>query len=70
MITGTDFIVTLPRRIQPLLANEAIFKHCEAPYGLPGFTLDMHWSQSADQDSAITWLREQVAQACIEQEKA
>jgi DNA-binding transcriptional LysR family regulator len=69
LITGTDFIVTLPRRIQPLLASEAIFNHCEAPSGLPGFTLDMHWSQSADQDSANTWLREQVAQACIEQEK-
>jgi DNA-binding transcriptional LysR family regulator len=66
LITGTDFIVTLPRRIQPLLASEAIFKHCEAPNGLPGFSLDMHWSQRVDQDSANSWLREQVAQACIE----
>jgi DNA-binding transcriptional LysR family regulator len=70
LITGTDFIVTLPRRIQSLLASEAIFKHCEAPAGLPGFTLDMQWSQSADQNSANTWLRKQVTQACIEQEKA
>lgn len=70
MITGTDFILTLPRRIQRLLANEAVFKHCEAPNGLPGFTLDMQWSQSLDQDSANIWLREQVIQACAEQQAA
>lgn len=70
MITGTDFIVTLPRRIQHLLASEAIFNHCEAPTGLPGFTLDMQWSQGADQDSANIWLREQVVKACTEQATA
>lgn len=66
MITGTDFILTLPRRIQQMLTNEAIFNHCEAPNGLPGFTLDMQWSQHVDQDSANTWLREQVFKACTE----
>lgn len=70
MITGTDFIVTLPRRILHLLASDAIFNHCEAPNGLPGFTLDMLWSQSADQDSANSWLREQVVKACAEQASA
>lgn len=66
MITGTDFILTLPRRIQALLANEVVFNHCEAPSGLPGFTLDMQWSQDSDQDSAQTWFREQVVKACAE----
>ncbi|KAF2393360.1 LysR family transcriptional regulator [Pseudomonas frederiksbergensis] len=70
MITGTDFILTLPRRIQRLLANEAVFNHCEAPNGLPGFTLDMQWSQAVDQDSANTWLREQVLEVCAEQQAA
>ncbi len=69
-ITGTDLILTLPRRIQQLLANDAIFNHCEPPNGLPGFTLDMQWSQSADQDSANTWLREQVIEVCAEQAMA
>jgi DNA-binding transcriptional LysR family regulator len=68
MITGTEFMVTLPRRIQRWLAGEATFDHCEAPLGLPGFTLDMRWHQSIDQDSANTWLREQIVQACAEQE--
>ncbi|WLH02643.1 LysR family transcriptional regulator [Pseudomonas beijingensis] len=64
MITGTDFILTLPRRIQKLLANEAIFNHHEAPKGLPGFTLNMQWSPALDQDSANAWLREQIIKAC------
>jgi len=68
MITGTDFILTLPRRIQKLLASEATFSHHEAPQGLPGFTLDMRWSQAADQDSANTWLREQIIKACAGQQ--
>ncbi|WLI15648.1 MULTISPECIES: LysR family transcriptional regulator [Pseudomonas] len=70
MITGTDLILTLPRRIQRLLANDAVFSHCEAPNGLPGFTLDMQWSEACDQDSANTWLREQVVKACVKQEMA
>lgn len=66
IITGTDYILTLPRRIQQLLASEAIFNYCEAPSGLPGFTLEMQWSQSADQHSANIWLREQVIKVCTE----
>jgi DNA-binding transcriptional LysR family regulator len=65
MIAGTDFILTLPRRIQQLLANDAGLHHYDAPEGLPGFTLDMQWSLAADQDSANTWLREQVIEACL-----
>jgi DNA-binding transcriptional LysR family regulator len=70
MITGTDLILTLPRRIQRLLADEAAFNHREAPEGLPGFTLDMQWSQRVDQDSANAWLREQVIRACTDPQGA
>lgn len=66
LISGTDFMVTLPRRIQQLLASETDFNHCEAPDGLPGFSLDVQWSQHLDQDSANAWLREQVRSACAE----
>jgi DNA-binding transcriptional LysR family regulator len=70
LITGTDYALTLPRRIQRLLASADNFNHCEVPEGLPGFTLDMQWNQGVDQDSANTWLRAQVIQACGEQETA
>lgn len=70
MITGTDFLLTLPRRIQQLLASAATFQHCPVPAGLPGFTLDMQWSLAADQDSANAWLREQIVKACPGQDLA
>jgi DNA-binding transcriptional LysR family regulator len=70
LITGTDYALTLPRRIQRLLASADSFDHREAPEGLPGFTLDMQWHESVDRDSANTWLRAQVIQACVEQEIA
>lgn len=69
MLAGTDITLTLPRRIQRLLASETDFDHCEAPEGLPGFTLEMQWNQRLDQDSASLWLREQVIRACIDLEK-
>ncbi|MCS3419619.1 DNA-binding transcriptional LysR family regulator [Pseudomonas sp. BIGb0450] len=67
MITGTDFIVTLPRRVQKLLADQTLFGHCDAPNGLPGFTLDMQWNEHSEQDSANTWFREQVVKVCADQ---
>jgi DNA-binding transcriptional LysR family regulator len=70
LITGTDYALTLPRRIQRLLASADTFNYREVPEGLPGFTLDMQWNQGVDQDCANTWLREQVIQACVEQETA
>jgi DNA-binding transcriptional LysR family regulator len=70
LITGTDYALTLPRRIQRLLASADTFDHREAPEGLPGFTLDMQWHASVDRDSANTWLRTQVIRACAEQESA
>jgi hypothetical protein len=44
-----------------------VFGHCEAPNGLPGFTLDMQWNETSEQDSANTWFREQVVKVCAEQ---
>jgi DNA-binding transcriptional LysR family regulator len=67
MLPGTDLILTLPRRIQTLLGNEPWLAVCELPVDLPGFTLDMVWSEHADSDDANGWFREQVIKVCAEQ---
>lgn len=67
MLPGTDLILTLPRRIQTLLGNEPWLAVCEMPADLPGFTLDMLWSEHADGDDANSWFREQVVKVCAEQ---
>lgn len=70
LIIGTDFILAMPRHIARLLATDPMFRYCEAPSGLPGFTLDMQWSQASDMDSANAWLREQILKACAEPDLA
>ncbi|KIH84196.1 LysR family transcriptional regulator [Pseudomonas batumici] len=64
MINGTDLVLTLPRRIQRLIGDETRFVSCKAPAGLPSFTIDMLWDRNAGQNSANTWLREQIAKVC------
>lgn len=66
MIPGTDFVLTLPRRIQMLISNEARFSHCKPPTGLPNFTLDMFWHEKPGQDSANNWFREQIVSVCAQ----
>jgi DNA-binding transcriptional LysR family regulator len=67
MITGTDFIITLPRRVQKLLAPAALFGCCEAPNGLPGFTLDMQWNETSRSGQRQYLVREQVVKVCADQ---
>lgn len=66
MISATDFILTLPRRIQALICDESRFSHRRPPAGLPNFTLDMLWSEKPNQDSANIWFREQIVKVCAE----
>lgn len=66
MVTGTDFVLTLPRRIQALTCDEARFSHRKPPAGLPNFTLDMMWSEKPGQDNANVWFREQIVKVCAE----
>ena len=66
MIAGSDVVVTLPRRVAQLIVNDDIHFSTDAPTGLPTFTLDMVWSESADQGPSNSWIREQVVKACME----
>lgn len=67
LVRGTHYFLTLPRRIQGLLGNEPWLAVRELPADLPGFSLDMVWSERADQDEANGWLREQIVLVCADQ---
>ena len=64
MISGTDLVLMLPRRLQRRICDETKFAFCKPPSGLPSFTIDMLWDRKAEQNSANTWLREQIAKVC------
>ncbi|MEA9979791.1 MULTISPECIES: LysR family transcriptional regulator [unclassified Pseudomonas] len=64
MVHGTDFILTLPRRIQALLWNDQKLAFYDMPKGFKRFTLEMLWSELADRDDASLWFRNQIITAC------
>ncbi|KQQ57231.1 LysR family transcriptional regulator [Pseudomonas sp. Leaf127] len=64
LLEGSDCVLALPRRIEALLGNEPWLGVCELPSQLPGFTLDMIWSEQAERLEANGWLREQVVKVC------
>ncbi|MBH9385396.1 LysR family transcriptional regulator [Pseudomonas aeruginosa] len=65
LLSGSDFVLMLPRRIHALL-DDGRHRACLAPSGLPPFALHLSWSRAADQDPANLWLREQVLIVCAE----
>ena len=65
LLSGSDFVLMLPRRIHALL-DDVRHHACLAPPGLPPFALHLSWSRAADQDPANLWLREQVLIVCAE----
>ncbi|HBO9320591.1 TPA: MFS transporter [Pseudomonas aeruginosa] len=65
LLSGSDFVLMLPRRIHALL-DDGRHHACLAPPGLPPFALHLSWSRAADQDPANLWLREQVLIVCAE----
>ena len=67
LVPDTHYFLTLPRRVQALLGNEPWLAVREMPADLPGFCLDMVWSERADQDEANGWLREQIVRVCADQ---
>jgi DNA-binding transcriptional LysR family regulator len=67
LVRDTRYFLTLPRRIQALLGNQPWLAVHELPQDLPGFSLDMVWSERADQDEANGWLREQIVRVCADQ---
>ena len=59
LIKGTDYVLTLPRRVWEKLAS-ACYVASSPPAGFPRFTLDMVWTESANRDPGNCWLRHQI----------
>lgn len=59
LIKGTDYVLTLPRRVWENLAS-ACYVASAPPVGFPRFTLDMVWTESANRDPGNCWLRHRI----------
>ncbi len=67
LVEGTDRFLTLPRRILAVLGTPPWLAVRELPNDLPTFSLEMVWSERANQDQANGWLREQILGVCADQ---
>jgi DNA-binding transcriptional LysR family regulator len=59
-IAGTDYLVTVPRRLAKIVAPLQAVRAIEAPVELPKFNYMMAWHPRLTAEPAQRWLREQV----------
>jgi DNA-binding transcriptional LysR family regulator len=59
-ISGTDYLVTVPRRLAKIIAPMQAVRAIEAPVELPRFNYMMAWHPRLTAEPAQQWLREQV----------
>jgi len=58
IVSHTDLAVLLPLRIARKFALSGQFRVAYPRWGFPDFSVGLHWSQRAHNDSANRWLRE------------
>jgi DNA-binding transcriptional LysR family regulator len=59
-ISGTDYLVTVPRRLAKMLRQWKNLRIIEAPAELPKFKYMMAWHPRLSNEPAQKWLREQI----------
>ena len=59
-VSGTDYLVTVPRRLAKIVAPLQKVRAIEAPVELPKFNYMMAWHPRLTNEPAQQWLREQV----------
>ncbi|WP_076589063.1 LysR family transcriptional regulator [Vibrio ostreicida] len=65
MLTGSEMMMMLPEKVFKKVSPQHNTLHArQAPEGLPGFELEMLWSQSCASNPANIWLREQIMDVC------
>jgi DNA-binding transcriptional LysR family regulator len=61
IVSATDLIATLPRRIGQTLARMAGLRLLACPVDVPRFAIKQHWHERCHQDAGHRWLRGVVA---------
>ena len=60
MVVGTDYVLTIPRRIAEVLVKRLELKIRKVPLPIDIFTLSMVWHRRHTDDAAHRWFRERV----------
>ncbi|MXN75370.1 LysR family transcriptional regulator [Burkholderia sp. 4701] len=58
VLTVTDFVATLPRRLAQLFAKDGEFDIYELPVAIAPVGVTMHWHEHFHEDEGIAWMRQ------------
>ncbi len=70
ILSSTDLIATLPRRIGERLAAIGNLQTCRCPVPIPSFTVRQHWHTRYHNDPGNRWLRTLCAQLFVQHRAA
>jgi DNA-binding transcriptional LysR family regulator len=60
ILSRTDLIATIPRRVATELAKTSALKVCALPVSMPEFDVTVFWHERSDAGSADAWMRDQL----------
>ena len=66
LVSQTDYVVTVPRRLALAFAGYGNLKIIEPPIKIPSFEIKQHWHERYHHDPASQWLRALVAELFLQ----
>lgn len=66
LVSQTDYVVTVPRRLALAFAGYGNLKIIEVPIKIPTFEIKQHWHERYHHDPASQWMRELVAELFLQ----
>lgn len=67
IVSQTDYVVTVPRRLALTFSDFPGIKMIESPIKIPAFEIKQHWHERYHHDPANRWLRALVAEILLQQ---
>ena len=64
LITGTEFITTLPERTILSSSNRDDFQILDFPIELEPFAVELYWSKKDTENQGLVWLRNVIIDLC------
>lgn len=66
LVSQTDYVVTVPRRLALVFAGYGNLKIIESPIKIPSFEVKQHWHERYHHDPASQWLRALVGELFLQ----
>lgn len=66
LLPNSDYVLTMPKRIATLVADDLKLQVLKPPIHIPNYFLQLYWHATKSNNAAITWFVEQVERLFVE----